>query len=202
MQLKSDCIARRLFPLLLLVSAFVLDSCKKGDNDPAISFRTRKNRLTGEWRLRSGTYKHNTQGTSGPEGYHVKFTESQYTYVVDIPGSIYTGAAQGPYSRTMSFKKDGYVRIVELIDGFEYVTEGTWDFNSGVGDEKSKELVTIHFTYYSSSSGTQTYGGNQKQLTYTITELRNKKLVLNMKDQMTDVDGTREDISETIELKQ
>jgi hypothetical protein len=191
------------FLFLLLVSVFVLDSCKRGEDDPKFSFRTRKNRVTGEWILSTGTYRH-TKHSSGnaPEGEQVTFTENQYTYVEDVPGTIYTAGYKGSYSRRIKFSKDGYVRIAEMIDGFQNVTEGTWDFNSGVGEYKNKELIIIHVQSYTSSSGTSTYAGTQQRMTYQIKELRNKKMVLYLNDSNTDEDGHEDDVVENLELQQ
>lgn len=37
--------------LMLAAVAFVMPSCKKGENDPAISFKSRDSRMAGEWSL-------------------------------------------------------------------------------------------------------------------------------------------------------
>lgn len=41
----------RLTTLLFFITALFISACKKGDDDPLISFRSRKTRLTGEWQL-------------------------------------------------------------------------------------------------------------------------------------------------------
>ena len=39
------------FLLILFVATLVLEGCKKGENDPALSLRSRDARVTGEWKL-------------------------------------------------------------------------------------------------------------------------------------------------------
>ncbi len=40
-----------LFSVLIISSGFLVSSCKKGENDPLLSLRTRNNRLKGNWEL-------------------------------------------------------------------------------------------------------------------------------------------------------
>ncbi|HBS85713.1 MAG: hypothetical protein A2W91_13580 [Bacteroidetes bacterium GWF2_38_335] len=44
---------KKIFLLLLLIPVFILPSCKKGEDDPFLSFRSRDNRVTGSWNLAS-----------------------------------------------------------------------------------------------------------------------------------------------------
>lgn len=45
---------KKLFLVIILIFAS-LSSCRKGEGDPIISFRSRTYRLTGEWKLKSGS---------------------------------------------------------------------------------------------------------------------------------------------------
>lgn len=181
----------------------LFSTCKKGEDDPFFSLRTRKNRVVGEWKLKSGRYTINTQEPGySPEGETYEFSESHFTYALDIPGSIYTGVAEGPYSRTIKFTKDGKVNIQENIDGYYTVIDGTWDFNDGIGEAKKKQFINIHVITYNSGSGTYSYSGNQTDLTFEITELRNKKMVLYSKNSTTEPDGSQKTTTEKIELNQ
>ena len=45
---------KNLLLILALVAAFT--SCKKGENDPFLSLKSRKGRLAGDWIVKSATY--------------------------------------------------------------------------------------------------------------------------------------------------
>jgi len=49
---------KKQFILISLLSVFVFSECKKGEEDPLISLRTRKARVVGKWKIKSGTVKH------------------------------------------------------------------------------------------------------------------------------------------------
>jgi hypothetical protein len=190
---------KRLIPVSIILISIVTTACKKGESDPFFSLRTRKNRVVGEWTLESGTYRNTEQDIGAPMTESIEFSSNGYTYLVD--GIGYVAGAKGPYYRKLTFTKEGRVRIVESIDNLLLTTEGTWDFNSGVGKEKNKEQIIINVQSFSNSSGKKTYLGNQKYLTYSIKELRNKKMVLYYKEGVINPDGSKQDIVETLELK-
>ena len=44
---------------LFILATFILVGCKKGENDPLISLKTRKSRLSGEWKMSFAEYSIN-----------------------------------------------------------------------------------------------------------------------------------------------
>jgi len=69
---------KRYFNILLLIvfvsSVFMLESCfKKGPNDPFISFKTRKARMTGEWKIKDYLLETTTDYIDGEKDIY-KFT--------------------------------------------------------------------------------------------------------------------------------
>lgn len=188
--------------LILISSVLLFDSCKKGPEDPAFTLRTRKNRVVGEWKLKSGNYRHHSTDVYGnPDGYSIDFTSSEYDYYQDVTGGV--AGVKGPYFRNFKFKKDGSVTILESIDNQLSIIEGTWDFNSGIGKDKSKTLLLIHIINYTGSGGVghSTYTGNNKDLVFYIKQLRNKKMTLTLDYSEDNSDGTNLSISELDELE-
>jgi hypothetical protein len=112
------------------IVAPTLESCKKGENDPAISLRSRKARVAGEWTVSKMDYKASSKGTSvetytpisGPatvtntsytqeetisfDGTNFKHTEKYtdtYNNVTTTDDTTYTGTGEIKFT----FEKDG-----------------------------------------------------------------------------------------------
>jgi hypothetical protein len=102
----------------------------------------------------------------------------------------------------MNFEKNGNVKITETYDNLTYIANGTWDFNTGVGVSKSKEQINIHITYASYPIGSTKFSGNQTELTYTLTELRNKKMILYQSKKEENSDNSSKSITNSYEMKQ
>src|ERR1044071_9328773 len=120
----------------LVLSAFAFDGCKKGTDDPFMSIHTRKGRMAGDWTVKSG---------SGSFG-----SSSTTTWTFD--GTTYSetdqsGTLSETRSITMNFEKDGTFKTVDTQSGTgwsDVLTEtGTWNFTSGVGDDKNKDHVVM-----------------------------------------------------------
>jgi hypothetical protein len=121
--------------LVLLIAVFAIptfQSCKKGENDPSISLKSRKSRLVGDWTLKEGSITMTNGGSSG---------------VITYNGSTESYSTGGSYSYTLkaTIKKDGTFESTLLEDGDLTVTEGQWYFLEGNKDKdlKSKECVAF-----------------------------------------------------------
>lgn len=156
---------------IVVFFSIVFDACKKGDNDPFISLRSRKARVTGEWQLTVGSVT--TAGGPAP-------------IVITYDGNKKTeGSTTTVYSENSTFKKNGDYKTVISDDGLAKVREGTWNFSGGVGSTKKKEqlIITIlkETTTTGNTTGVQTYSGSQAPIViYEIDELRNKKIVFKL----------------------
>ncbi|MFT5819475.1 MAG: hypothetical protein ACI8ZM_000699 [Crocinitomix sp.] len=170
--------------LLIVVAAAVLftvvPSCKKGENDPAFSLKTRKARLAGEYDVSSYTYKikrdkpddgASTDLTANIEG----STGTSINYITVPPGDIVI-LSQDISVNEFSFtiRKDGtwesnfdiIITWTEVVDGiivknYEYTERstlyeaGTWNFIGGQAEEfKNKERVM--FNTINQTPGSQT----------------------------------------------
>ncbi len=162
--------------LLLGALSFLLvnNSCRKGEDDPAISLRTRKARLTGEWTMKSGSASITYQNYNET----AKFNGSGFEiYSTPTGGSpvIYTGK----YLLSLNIKKDGTFTVHELNGIYTFDAGGTWLFNSKEGKEKKKEDVIFYINQVTSSSlAKHVFNRASANFTYKIKELRNKKIAL------------------------
>ncbi len=128
--------------LIAILALPVFQSCKKGENDPAISFLSRKARLVGEWKLTSG----NRQVV-----YSNGETET-YTY----DGALVVHESTGDptettvYTRTFTIYKDGVFTSARFEGNNQYYEEGVWYFGprSKDLDLKNKETVCFSTTKY------------------------------------------------------
>ncbi|MBL7931787.1 MAG: hypothetical protein JNL60_07795 [Bacteroidia bacterium] len=160
---------------LLLVGFF--QSCKKGEDDPLLSLRTRKNRITGNWTLKSGYLDVHTENAPGVTDEHYEYSESDLSYKHVQKNSLETGVS---HHLNIQFDKKGHFVVEEESNGNTFKAEGEWDFEDGQGKAKKKEYIQLKITsvlqgktyYYDSFIKSNTH------LVYRIKELRNKKLVL------------------------
>ena len=134
-----------LWPLLAAVvfSSVFFTSCKKGENDPGLSFRSRDARLVGEWQLKS---------VSSTATYNV-FTSSAVsstTIVTDTyDGTLWVDAVDGvtnnsdSYSLSLNIEKTGKISCVEVDNG--RTREGTSDWY-WLDSKKNKTEVYVGLT--------------------------------------------------------
>ena len=160
--------------ILIFIIIFSLPSCKKGENDPFLSLRSRKARITGEWVLKSG---------------NVTYTENDTNDVTTYDGTNAVSSIYGSFPLTQKWKinKNGtYERIVHN-NGNVFTTKGIWTFGDKIKDAdiKNKETVTFIIEYYNviyyggTGNYTETYSGSSSpNYTMNIDKLKNKEMVL------------------------
>ncbi|MEI6123342.1 MAG: hypothetical protein WCQ95_06905 [Bacteroidota bacterium] len=160
--------------LVLLVAAIAIptfQSCKKGPNDPAISLKSRKARLVGEWTLSSGTITQNA-------GTQVVYTFNGSTVSYSTGGSV-------NYTETVTIVKDGTYKSVVLDDGDMSTDEGQWYFMGANKDNdiKNKECVAFVITKrtYTPAGGTtivSTWTSTNPDFAWRLDELKSKELIV------------------------
>ncbi|MBL7931786.1 MAG: hypothetical protein JNL60_07790 [Bacteroidia bacterium] len=163
--------SKRLVLLTLIVLVF--NSCKKGEADPGFSFRTRKARLVGEWRLTSGSVSFNSEGYSRKYDFDGSNFTQYDTYTGGYP-IVYTGK----YILNLNIKKDGTFTLNEAAGSAALDASGTWSFNSGVGKRKSKESVIFDITTVNrgSLSTGHVFNCGSSSFSYRLKGLKNKEL--------------------------
>ncbi len=159
--------------LLVMLSIIVIPSCKKGEDDPFISFRSRDARITAKWKLVNYENQSNYDGSST-------------TRVLN--GSILTvtnsgGSYSYSYSEELEINSDGTYKITTIQDGDISTTTSIWYWLNGtqnktsiglseegefiidrlshneliLRNERNSSYVIDGYTYNSSSRSVQTY---------------------------------------------
>jgi hypothetical protein len=172
--------------IYILVAAMVIpafQSCKKGENDPFLSFRSRKARVAGDWKVVSSK---GSQTETGSFGNSFSWTYDGTTYTeTDASGTV-----SYPETVTYTFEKDGNYSYTRVSDGNTSSATGTWNFLAGVGDAKNKERMVLRSISYTSSSYSITYDMTDYDDAFEIDELRNDRMVWKRKMTYSFPDGT------------
>jgi len=157
--------------LFLLIVVILFNGCKRGEDDPFISFRSRKARVTGKWKMTS------IKRTSIRDYTTEIFTGNGSTYTRTEQNSNGSNFSTGIYTYEITFKKDGSYTAQINRDGNIANIEGKWNFTGGVGDMKDKSQITLYETSYKEPDYTSTSTGHYFNDTYDLKELRNNKMV-------------------------
>lgn len=185
---------------LLAIGSLLISSCKKGENDPFISVKSRKARVVGEWTVTAGSGTDVTDNGSTT-------TTTTWTYdgAVETQTTGSTSTTTN-VTRTYHFEKDGNFHMVETETGtilsvaytYETTSEGTWNFTGRVGEEKNKEAILLTLT---STTTKNTVGSNTTTSTSSCTgsdcfsmlmhidQLKNKEMIFKFSGTSTDSSG-------------
>jgi hypothetical protein len=172
-----------------------LTACKKGDNDPFLSLRSRKNRVCGKWKLSKGKLMtsvtdNNVQTSSSRTAVYEEF---QVTYT-QMPGNT---TWKNNRSEILTFDEDGSFTqtIIETPVGSlsnQTQVEGRWAFYGRNDKEelKNQEALSISVTSNTQTTGsTSTYYTDEAPITASIwrlEELRKDKMVVKYKNTVKD----------------
>jgi len=158
--------------LVALIAIPTFQSCKKGADDPAISLKSRKARLVGEWDLSKGTLTKNNNGTLSTETY----TETAISY---------SGGGSVNYTEKMEIVKDGTFKHTIVQNGANEIDEGQWYFMDGNKDKKIKDKEAVAFTItkitYTPAGGNTvigTYVGVAPDFVWRLDELKSKEIIV------------------------
>ncbi len=167
--------------LCFTMAVLTILSCRKGPEDPFISLLSRKSRLVGKWKLVEGRDTSTNGSTS-------RFVDYNSTSMIEY--SLGAGIVNSyPYEETWTFNKNStfsYYTKTQYPSGRieEQTANGTWDFNSGYGDEKKKEKVILTVTEYidavtinsSTNAVSYKYSTNDEVMTLDLVRLSNNEL--------------------------
>jgi hypothetical protein len=174
-----------------------LSSCKKGENDPFLSLKSRKARVVGEWTvtMEEGTSQDISKISFG--GVTVTTTTNEtstYNGALYTSTSVTTSSAGGNplentyndvYTQSYTFEKDGSFSLETVYTGQNYTEkiEGTWAFvgKSKTAELKNKEAIALSITKYLDIDNgvTTTYSatGFDDSIIIAIDRLKNKEMV-------------------------
>jgi hypothetical protein len=166
---------------IILLAITVTSGCKRGEEDPFLSLKSRDSRVTGTWELKSSSYLYTeTESESGVLTVNtnsVNFVNGVRTYV-STNGTIFTST----YSFEMTIDKNGSYMIVEINDGYKSEQSGYWWW---LNDSKKKTRIAF----------------DDDNSSYLVEQLKNKELILTANYFYKDVDTNGDWEQEVIEIK-
>lgn len=183
----------------ILLTGMVLEGCKKGEGDPGISLRSRKGRMTGEWKVSAGSTTHATATSGSNVSTTTTYDGTNAVSVNTVNGTAAPATTSG-YTASLKIEKDGTFEKSETsivnTTTTTTATKGKWNFLSGIGEFKNKEAVSFLVESVSTTTGSTTTvssytGEDRPNVVYMIHTLKNKELIL--KHDYTDSNGTSTD---------
>jgi len=180
---------------MILVVAFAMpafQSCKKGENDPFLSIKSRKARLKGVWNL-SARSETRTQAQTGVS------TTSVYTFNGTMMTVMSGGASNSYiYSEKITFNTDGTFTKEETSSSSgstsNITIKGNWWFgkNNKEADYKNGEVVVLQITnvmiFGSGGYSAAFTGADCPIIFFVIDQLKSKEMIV-IEDGK-DTDGT------------
>lgn len=132
----------------------IISSCKKGEEDPFLSLRSRKARLVGEWTLKTRTLKVISPTYTLTDEYADGQNHSMAVhYEAGVP--VDTQISVNDYAQTYTFEKDGTYELVTVLHTGKTVEEGVWSFirKSKADGLKNKEAILLTRRKYAAPDG-------------------------------------------------
>jgi hypothetical protein len=180
--------------LFFALISTIIESCKKGDGDPFLSLRSRKSRLTGDWKVSSlkSTYKYSNKT------FETTFDGLNKKVVITVKDTIISGSAtnfittQSYYGEiVIDYHKNGsyiYTETFQDVGTGNAITKdykGDWYFMGGnsQNDYKNKELLAMQVTEFNYNSYidddySTIYQGMNTLDVYEIYQLKNSEIIL------------------------
>ena len=203
---------RRLVVVVLaaMIMIPIFNACKKGAEDPSLSFYSRKHRLCQDWGF--SFYKRVEQTNSNSTSY--EFDGASFVTMYANYHYIAHATMKISFSKNGTYLWDQYVSTDTST--CSYKEEGSWYFSGGSkdSDTKSKELLGLQPTKETtilqingSTSTTNWVGtGDLMARVYKIVKLSSDEVKLTMKDETTYILSSPNTsdlsiISEDIDLK-
>lgn len=178
---------KKLLVLSIAALALVanLSSCKKGENDPFLSLKSRKARLTGEWTVTK------IEGTSSDKNSSFPIADVTSTTTYDgTTETTTTTTVMGTdtdtetYTLSFVFDKDGTYTQTKVEGTTTEVETGNWIFlgKNKTAEIANKEAIQLNPTSTSSTTNgvtvTSTSTGFTNSKTLMIDQLKSKEIVL------------------------
>jgi hypothetical protein len=188
-------LAAKAFIIIAVSASFF--GCRVGDDDPAISLRSRDNRLKGEWKLTkmNNVLKLTTFTPGSPQtetNQTVKYDGFTLKVATAVNGVSAADTAFG-YSYNMEIEDDGKLTydytVVQNGLGIKSGGEDIWYWLSA---DKSKSKVYLNNTFISFGTLAGNLPINLLPSEFEVKGLKNKELTLTMdrKDSRINADGS------------
>jgi len=179
----------KLLILTLLGLSILTSSCRKGEDDPFLSFRSRNARLSGEWKLVEASKRYEEKvdlkiiaTTFELHGNTMKAIQSQ----VGRPNL----SMEFNYSERIEFDKDGTYDYSIREDGNNYFSKGNWMWVHENEQEDIEDKEAVILTVTEDNDGL-TYSGktNPPREIWVFKKLSNKELIVELDQQVYDQNG-------------
>ncbi len=174
------------FTLGLVLISGSFSSCKKGDNDPFLSLRSRKARLEGSWKVtKEEVTETNTDGTTTVQIQSIFDGSKKITTTTTKIGAITSVDIDTvKYVVTLVIDKKGNYNMTNVNDNHldVYTEKGTWIFlgKSNLDKLKNKEAILLTTTQTIISDGNETNTVDYTNLsgkTIVLDALKNKEMI-------------------------
>jgi len=181
--------ANKFFAILMLVilATPMFNSCKKGADDPFISFKSRDGRLTSTWKLtkidQTESDVTTVSSTSNTVNTTITFdgsTETKTTVTKIGSGNPVTTTTTSVYTFEMTLDKLGVASYKMTVPPNSYTGNGTWAWGS---NSKNKDMVTLVFNG----------NGGFFNKTYNVDQLKSKELILKVNTEETSASANSSD---------
>lgn len=182
--------------MLLLLTAGVFVGCRKGEDDPWLTFRGRKARLVGKWSVTNGmvskgamftTSQGNQVAGTVTSRYSEKKVEQTNSYTTALGDTSWT--SPGTFSGNVEIFRDGTYKMTvsEIVKGYSGVPEinnsvavtGYWTLTGGSNDTRKREQLMLQQVSSTPSVGSGSVNSNPvPSALYNIRQLKHKEIVL------------------------
>lgn len=167
--------------LITITTLGFMQSCKKGENDPFLSLRTRKARIAGEWKLSASESKYTSTSPNSSNSSTTTYDGATETTVqsVTINGNTTSTTSTAVYTFNIEFDKNGTYTLTQVQDGETYTAQGTWIFlkRSKEDELKNKEAILLTQTSASNSNGESSTMHDLSGSVFVIDQLKNKEMI-------------------------
>ncbi len=208
---------KNVFKTMLVVAVagtLLLDSCKKGENDPFLSLKSRKARVVGEWTVTAASITDINDSGSSSTTTNTTYDGTTETTTVGSNSSTRT------VTYTYTFVKDGTFTSVETETGTVLstpytdvtTTQGNWNFTGRIGkDEKNKESIVLYTTSMkndftmsgNTTTSTSSYTGTSRgNMVFRLDRLSNKEMIVLISGTDTDNAGDVDSSEGTMTMTQ
>ena len=163
----------------LLSVVFIFSTCKKGPEDPTLSLRTRKARISGSWRIKTGEVVFSYKDNNGAIVVYDHKLDANGGTIYETPSSQQLTIYKFAYSLNLEILKDGTFSIVERAGINLLQASGTWNFTGKIGETKNKDGIVFNIDKVTlGASNRHLFNKTRLEFTYKLIELRNKEIKL------------------------
>ena len=181
--------------MAVAIIALVFSGCKKGENDPFISLKSRTSRLTNTWELSAMDYTSTSVNSTYTSSYKYSYSSGiqTVTSTTTVGGSSSTTTSTSTLTKKITFEKDGTYKVEINDDGDLSTIEGNWAWleKSKPAELADKEAVMLSTTKEVDGSDTDNYSGKSNDFDDMLVfdKLSSKELVVLYDYTNTDSDG-------------